>query len=73
MGYGQISRWVTKSVECKWGTIGVEEVVLLSFMAFTTALTTLFLVLFVWGWNREDIYNFLFREIEEILFGSDGS
>lgn len=61
MGYGEMSIWVTKSVECRWDTIGVEEAVLLSFMAFTTALTTLFLVLFVWGWNREDRFNFLFR------------
>lgn len=66
MGYGQMSIWVTKSVECRWGTIGVEEAVLLSFMAFTTALTTLFLVLFVWGWNREDRFNFLFRRMTSL-------
>lgn len=61
--FGEMNK---RSVECKWGTIGVEAAVLLSFMAFTTALTTLFLVLFVWGWNREDRYNFLFREMTSV-------
>lgn len=63
MEFSQMNRRATRSVECKWGTIGAEAAVLLSFMAFTTALTTLFLVLFVWGWNREGRYNFLFREM----------
>lgn len=46
---------------------------MLSFRALTTALTTLFLVLFVWGCSREETYNsFPFRLMEDMGYDGHG-